>query len=91
MNKARGCFISLVIFFLIALLIALIIVFPNLWRSFENNDSTEDVAEESATPVLQGFSFDLGSRNYLFLGIDEREGIKEFKGRTDTIMILQII
>jgi len=90
MNKARGCFISLVIFFLIALLIALIIVFPNLWRSFENNASTENAQEESAAPVLQGFSFNFGSRNYLFLGIDEREGTKEFKGRTDTIMILHI-
>ncbi|MBM3706845.1 MAG: LytR family transcriptional regulator [Actinobacteria bacterium] len=87
MNKARGCFISFVIFFFIALIIVLIISFPNLRRSFED-DSARNISEESAESSLQGLSFNFGSKNYLFLGIDEKEGTRDFKGRTDTIMIL---
>ncbi len=35
-------------------------------------------------------SFFSPSRDLLFLGLDEREGSKEFKGRTDTILIFHI-
>ncbi len=70
MNKARGCFITIVIIFFIGLMIVLCISIPNLSESTGGNI--------------------LGSKNLLFLGVDEREGFKDFKGRTDTILILHM-
>jgi LCP family protein required for cell wall assembly len=92
MNKARGCFISFVIIFIIALLIVLIVSIPDLRRSFETylSSSTSAVIEESQESLSQESSFSFGSKDYLFLGIDERDEIENFEGRTDTIMILHI-
>ena len=90
MNKVRGCFISIVIFFFIALLIILIISFPNLRRSFEGNIYSGETDTEESSESTNVLSFSFGSNNYLFLGIDERGNNEDFKGRTDTIMILHI-
>jgi len=61
MNKARGCFVTFIVIFIIGLLLALIFSLPGS-----------------------------GGNNFLFLGVDEREGLKDFKGRTDTIIIYHI-
>ena len=80
MNKAKGCFIAVVVVFFVGLLLALIFFLPSLTQS--DNERTDSGSG--------GFSLGLGSKNYLFAGIDEREGSEDFKGRTDTIMIYHI-
>jgi LCP family protein required for cell wall assembly len=82
MNKAKGCFIAVVVVFFIGLLLALIFILPNITQSDEERVSSDTDGG--------GFSLSLGAKNYLFAGIDEREGSEDFKGRTDTIMIYHI-
>ena len=67
MNKVRGCFITVVIMFILVLFAAL------LFFLFSTGSSRATAGS--------------ASNNYLILGVDEREDLKEFKGRTDTIMI----
>ncbi len=81
MNKARGCFIAFVLIFIIGLIIVLLISCPYI-RSQQPDISSQESAASGDT--LSGS----GSNNYLLLGVDERGDLKEFKGRTDTIMIL---
>ena len=45
---------------------------------------------KAAGKEQSGGAFASGGKNYLFLGVDERGDVKNFKGRTDTIMILHI-
>jgi len=77
MNKARGCFITIVVLFFISLIVVLVIALPS-WGA--------DELEPTAQSGLSLF----GSRDLLFLGLDERETSDEFKGRTDTIIIFHI-
>ena len=82
MSKAKGCFIAVVVVFFIGLLLALIFILPNVIQS--------DSDQVSSGSDGGGFSLGFGAKNYLFAGIDEREGSEDFKGRTDTIMIYHI-
>lgn len=77
MNKTRGCFIAIVILFFVSLLVVLCITVPN-W-------SGEDQEVSSGGNINV-----LGSRDLLFLGLDERETSDEFVGRTDTIIIFHL-
>jgi LCP family protein required for cell wall assembly len=78
MNRVRGCFITIIS--IIALVcIALLCVFL-LNKGSGGGDS------ESAG-LGGGIA---GSKNLLFLGLDEREDSNDFVGRTDTIIILHI-
>ncbi len=81
MNKTRGCFITFVILFVVVLLVVLFFALPDISTFFSPSDDDSEVADKS--PVS-------GSKDYLFLGVDEREDLKEFKGRTDTIMIYHV-
>ena len=81
MNKTRGCFITFVILFVIALFAVLFFALPDIRTFFSPAGNDNEVADKS--PVA-------GSKDYLFLGVDEREDLKEFKGRTDTIMIYHV-
>lgn len=65
MNKARGCFITILIIFIL-------IVFAFLFVYLMDSDA------------------DGNGKDILILGIDEREGRNDFKGRTDTIIIYHI-
>lgn len=65
MNKARGCFITILIIFML-------VVFVFLFVSLMDSDA------------------DGNGKDILILGIDEREGRNDFKGRTDTIIIYHI-
>lgn len=65
MNKARGCFITTLIIFIL-------VVFVFLFVS------------------LMDLNADGNGKDILILGIDEREGRNDFKGRTDTIIIYHI-
>jgi len=93
MNKARGCFIVFVLVFIIVLIIAALLVIPSINNS-EESDSQEiaetDTRDDSGQGSQSGITFGSNSKDYLFLGVDERGDLKEFKGRTDTIMILHI-
>ncbi len=82
MNRAKGCFIAVVVVFFIGLLLALIFILPNITKSNESQVQSDSGGNS--------FSIGLGSKDYLFAGIDEREGSEDFKGRTDTIMIYHI-
>ncbi len=82
MNRAKGCFIAVVVVFFIGLLLALIFILPNITKSNESQAQSDSGGNS--------FSIGLGSKDYLFAGIDEREGSEDFKGRTDTIMIYHI-
>jgi len=81
MNKTRGCFITFVILFVIALLVFLFFMLPDISTFFAPGDQDSEVA---------GSGPGSNSKDYLFLGVDEREDLKEFKGRTDTIMIYHV-
>jgi LCP family protein required for cell wall assembly len=82
MNKAKGCFITIVVIFFIVLLVVLILILPRITQSGNVN-----IASDSDSNALSsGFI----SKNYLFLGTDERGDSGEFKGRTDTIMIYHV-
>ncbi len=65
MNKARGCFITILIIFIL-------VVFVFLFIYLMDSDT------------------DGNGKDILILGIDEREGRNDFKGRTDTIIIYHI-
>lgn len=65
MNKARGCFITILIIFIL-------VIFVFLFVSLMDSDA------------------DGNGKDILILGIDEREGRNDFKGRTDTIIIYHI-
>ncbi len=65
MNKARGCFITILIIFIL-------VVFVFLFVYLMDSDA------------------DGNGKDILILGIDEREGRNDFKGRTDTIIIYHI-
>ncbi|MBM3699908.1 MAG: LytR family transcriptional regulator [Actinobacteria bacterium] len=81
MNKTRGCFITFVILFVIALFVILFFALPDISTFFSPSGTDNELAAKSPAA---------GSRDYLFLGVDEREDLKEFKGRTDTIMIYHV-
>lgn len=65
MNKARGCFITILTIFIL-------VVFVFLFVYLMDSDA------------------DGNGKDILILGIDEREGRNDFKGRTDTIIIYHI-
>lgn len=65
MNKARGCFITILTIFIL-------VVFVFLFVSLMDSEA------------------DGNGKDILILGIDEREGRNDFKGRTDTIIIYHI-
>ncbi len=95
MSKARGCFIAFILVFIIGLVIVLLFLIPSINSPSTGSNSSEAAAagsEGSDTGVREqsGITLDLGSKNYLFLGVDARGDVKNFKGRTDTIMILHI-
>ena len=73
MNKARGCFIVLLVFFLITVVIY--IFFSGGGQEIAQNDGQELLYSQKGANAL------------LFLGIDERDPDGEFRGRTDTIII----
>ena len=80
MNKAKGCFIAFIVVFVIGLILVLLFTLSDFNKtSNEQNSSDTQVASSS-----------FGSNNFLFLGVDEREGLKNFTGRTDTIIIYHI-
>jgi polyisoprenyl-teichoic acid--peptidoglycan teichoic acid transferase len=81
MNKTRGCFITFVILFVIVLIVVLFFALPDISTFFSPSGDDAEVADKN--PVA-------GTKDYLFLGVDEREDLKEFKGRTDTIMIYHV-
>ncbi len=95
MNKARGCFIAFILIFIIGLVVILLVLVPSIKSPSAGGNSTE-VAEtgsqgsETAGKEQPGGALTSGGKNYLFLGVDERGDVKNFKGRTDTIMILHI-
>lgn len=76
MNRTRGCFVTIVILFFILLIAVLLITIPD-WGG-----GSEETASSSTSLS--------GSKDLLFLGLDERETSDEFKGRTDTIIIFHI-
>jgi polyisoprenyl-teichoic acid--peptidoglycan teichoic acid transferase len=80
MNKVKGCFIAFIVVVIIGLILVLLFALPDFNKtSNEQNSSDAQVASS-------GF----GGNNFLFLGVDEKEGLKNFKGRTDTIIICHI-
>ena len=78
MNKARGCFISVVVIFFLGLLIVLCISILNL-----NSSPEGSLSETSSIGIFT-------SKDLLLLGVDEREDSSNFKGRTDTIIVFHI-
>lgn len=77
MNRARGCFITFISIFVL-------ICFALLCVLLLNNDATDNISASGGLTNL------FGSRDLLFLGLDERETSNDFVGRTDTIMVLHI-
>lgn len=95
MNKARGCFIAFILVFIIGLVVVLLVLIPSLKSPSAGGDSTEVAATDNQSSKTSGkeqsgSALSSGAKNYLFLGVDERGNVKNFKGRTDTIMILHI-
>jgi polyisoprenyl-teichoic acid--peptidoglycan teichoic acid transferase len=88
MSRARGCFITFVVIFFVILVVILIISFPLITSSLKTGGSTGNDADNSSGK--QNTVSAIGANNYLFLGVDERGNIKEYKGRTDTIMVYHI-
>ncbi len=78
MNKAKGCFISVVVVFFLGLLIVLCISILNL-----NSSQEGSLSGTSSIGIIT-------SKDLLLLGVDEREGSSNFEGRTDTIIIFHI-
>lgn len=74
MNKARSCFLTIIIIIVLTLLILLCISLSN------SGKDRSGITGGSLT----------GQKNLLFLGIDEREDSDTFKGRTDTIIVFHI-
>lgn len=77
MNRARGCFITIVSLFVLISLIFLCVFFI---------DANSSGSKESSPGSLSLFA----SRDLLFLGLDEREDSNDFIGRTDTIIVFHI-
>ncbi len=77
MNRVKGCFITIVSIFVLAVIILLCITLI---------DTGSTAGGKRSPSVTQLFS----SRDILFLGLDEREDSNSFKGRTDTIIIFHI-
>lgn len=77
MNRARGCFITIVSIFVLISLVFLCIFFM---------DANSSGSGKSSLGSLSLFA----SRDLLFLGLDEREDTNNFTGRTDTIIIFHI-
>ncbi|MBN2072637.1 MAG: LCP family protein [Actinobacteria bacterium] len=75
MNRARGCFITI-------LSIIILVAFSLLCISLMDSKSGNGDGS-----ILNRLFF---SKNLLFLGLDEREDSNEFEGRTDTIMVFHI-
>jgi LCP family protein required for cell wall assembly len=95
MSKARGCFIAFILVFIIGLVIVLLVIVPSIKSTTAGGDSTEVAANDNQGSKTTGKEqsgsvLASGGKNYLFLGVDERGDVKNFKGRTDTIMILHI-
>jgi LCP family protein required for cell wall assembly len=89
MNKARGCFIAFIVVFIVGLLIALIVAFPLMRSSSQGQNEQQQEGTQQEGPSGTTYKGG-GSNNYLFLGVDARGNLKEFSGRTDTIIILHI-
>jgi polyisoprenyl-teichoic acid--peptidoglycan teichoic acid transferase len=95
MSRARGCFIAFILVFIIGLAIVLLFIVPSLKNNSSGSESTEVAATDrqggkTTGKEQTGGGSASGGKNYLFLGVDERGNVKNFKGRTDTIMILHI-
>jgi LCP family protein required for cell wall assembly len=89
MNKARGCFIAFIVIFISGLLIALIVAFPLMRSSSQQQNEQQQEGTQQSDPSVTTYKGG-GSGNYLFLGVDARGDLKEFSGRTDTIIILHV-
>ncbi len=77
MNRARGCFITIVSLFVLISLIFLCVFFTDTGSSGQEGGSS-------------GLTRLFASKDLLFLGLDEREDSNDFVGRTDTIIIFHI-
>jgi len=80
MNKAKGCFITFIVIFIVVLIVVLLFALSDFGKTSNAQDSSDTRATSSI----------FGGNNFLFLGVDEREGLKDFKGRTDTIIIYHL-
>ena len=78
MNKVKSCFVIIVCVFFLSSLTILCISIPKL----------ENLSEDISGNIFSGNIF--GSKDLLILGVDEREGNSDFKGRTDTIIVFHI-
>jgi polyisoprenyl-teichoic acid--peptidoglycan teichoic acid transferase len=76
MNRTRSCFITVLSLFIVVCLSLLCIFIVN-----------SNFKREGGSGASGSF---FGSRDLLFLGLDEREESNEFVGRTDTIIIFHI-
>ena len=83
MRKVRGCFI----FFIILIIIASVPIFYFVGRNDIKIASDDSVKIEYSKELS---SYKDNGTDYLFLGIDEREGESKFEGRTDTMIVLHI-
>lgn len=77
MNKARGCFITIISIITLVCFALLCVFLLNSGFGGQGTGST-------------GSSQIFGTRDLLFLGLDEREDTNDFVGRTDTIIIFHI-
>jgi len=75
MNKVKSCFVIIVCVFFLSSLAILCISISKL----------ENLPEGISGNIFSGNIF--GSKDLLILGVDEREGNSDFKGRTDTIIV----
>ena len=82
MNKARGCFIAFIVVFIIGLVIVLLVIIPSIKNPSTSASSdvavTDSERSNTSSKEQPGNSLGLGSKNFLFLGVDEREGRKKF-------------
>jgi polyisoprenyl-teichoic acid--peptidoglycan teichoic acid transferase len=74
MNKARGCFLTVLVLFLI-----IVVVYIFFFSTGRRELAQEDGQQLAYSPI--------GANAMLFLGIDERDPSGEFRGRTDTIIV----
>lgn len=77
MNKAKGCFLAFMAVFIIILIVVLLFALSDF----------KQPSNEQGSSDTQAASGGFGGNNFLFLGVDARDGLKDFKGRTDTIII----
>lgn len=73
MNKTKGCFLTILSIFILVVIAIFCISVVDL--TGEGN--------QAGFSITQFFA----PKDLLFLGVDEREGSEDFKGRTDTIII----